>query len=176
MFASAPSSPLFPAPASLASGHASVLPRACSGAPCTLVLHLTMAWHWMVGSQPGNWWLSILPCLQPAVPTAQIEMAGLSGRREGRAGIWLSLGQSETDCWPPPIPLRWAPLHQTVYSVFREHLQLVAVGQLCILCVHQLRWPNPGEKGTGKGRSFLSCYVSTHIVSLILPSAWQSLE
>lgn len=28
-----------------------------------------------------------------AEPAAQVEMAGLSGRREGRAGIWVSLGQ-----------------------------------------------------------------------------------
>lgn len=58
--------------------------------------------HRTLESQSGK---SATPRLRPA---AQVETAGLSGQGEGRAGIWVSLGQSETDrggCHlPPPLP------------------------------------------------------------------------
>ena len=99
------SPPLFHPPlsvyASLTSGHASLLSKACAG--CHLhVPQVTTARHQIVESQSRSQTCK-LPHLQPI---AQIDMTWLLGRKERHVGIWALL-RKRVNCTPPHhLPVR----------------------------------------------------------------------
>lgn len=105
-------------------------------------------------------------CLSPAAePAAQVEMAGLSGRRGGRAGTWVSLRQrvKVTVLWlPTPSPGALSTRPDTL--PWRMNLANDSWAAVYLECppseMAQVR-----EEAYRAGRSFPSCCVKTCVLS-----------